>query len=392
MRRIGIFGGTFNPPHIGHERSANEAARQLELDLLIVVPTGNPPHKELPTGSPGAEMRLSMVFSAFNNAKNVVVSDLEIRKTVPNYTVDTVASVRSEYPEAEIFLLVGTDMFLTLESWRDSEILLKDVTPAVFSRSLGGEMQIAEHSRMLSDRYGVNTKFIVNNAVEISSSQLREMLPARKGSGYIADTIYSYIIRHRLYGAKPDWNWLRERAFSMLDPARIPHVAGCEEEALLLASRWGIDADDTREAAILHDITKKLSPEEHIKILDDNGVEVGKLEPAEEKLLHSKTGAVQAKVEFGVNDAVYNAIKWHTTGRAGMSELEKVIYLADYIEPNRDFEGVGELRALAYINLDDAMIMGLELSIADMTDRGIIPNRSTVDALEDLRNCPARKE
>ena len=385
VKRVGIYGGTFNPPHLGHEKSANTAARLLELDLLIIVPAGNPPHKAIPDGSPSAGNRFHMISSAFGNTRNVLVSDFEINKDEPNYSIDTVSAIQREYPDAELFLLVGTDMYLSLESWMDSEALLKTVTPAVFSRGPGEKKLIENYSRGLKMRYNTDTKVIDNSIIEISSSRLRDMLPGREGTRYIADTIYSYIIKHRLYGAKPEWNWLREKAYQMLSHARIPHVAGCEEEALRLAERWGSDLDDAREAAILHDITKKLDIEGHLSILKDNGVDAGNIIPEEEKLLHSKTGAVLARARFGVSDEVYGAIMWHTTGRAQMSVLEKVIYLADYIEPVRDFDGVGELRALAYKDLDEAMIAGLEMSVADMKARGITPNRMTFDALNDLK-------
>jgi nicotinate-nucleotide adenylyltransferase len=275
-------------------------------------------------------------------------------------------------------------MYLTLDVWKDSETLLKAAIPAVFPRDSEDTEKISAYSQGLQNRFGVRTETVKNSIVEISSSQLREMLPNREGAGYITDTTYSYIIKNRLYGAKPDWEWLRGRAYSKLEPLRIPHVAGCEDEAIRLAGRWGADIDDAREAAILHDITKKLALNEHVKILDEHGVDVRDINPAEEKLLHSKSGSALAKSLFGVSDDVAGAIMWHTTGRAGMTLLEKVIYLADYIEPTRDFPGVGDLRAAAYSNLDEALIMGLKTSIQDMEDRGITPNRTTFDALYDL--------
>jgi len=382
--RVGIFGGTFNPPHIGHVRSAIEAARQLGLDKLIVVPAGVPPHKALPPGTPPPEMRLEMTRKAFRDVLHALVYDIESDNHGPSYTIDTVAAIKQDYPGAELFLLTGTDMYLTIETWKDSETLLKTVTPVVFSRIPADNKKITDFSAVLHAKYGVNTETVTNEVIEISSSQLREMLPNRQGAGYIKDTVYSFIIKNRLYGAKPDWGWLRERAFSMLDPGRVPHVAGCEEEALRLAERWGADLDDAREAAILHDITKKLSPEENLDILKKHGVSIGKLEFAGEKLLHAKSGAVLAKSEFGVSDIVSDAIFWHTTGKAGMSTLEKIIYLADYIEPVRDFPGVDEMRVAAYESLDAAMKIGLEMSIEDLVSRGITPNKTTLDALGEL--------
>jgi len=382
--KIGVYGGTFNPPHIGHVRSATAAALQLGLDLLIIVPAGIPPHKTMPDGTPPAQIRFDMTRVAFEGAGNVTVSDIEIKKSGTNYTIDTVMEIKKSNPGAELYLLTGTDMYLTLESWRDSKALLKAVTPAVFSRGLGDIKRITEFSRLIKKRYGVSTVTVRNDAVDISSSRIREMLPVREGAGYIADTNYSYIIKHRLYNAKPDWDWLRARSYSMLDPERVPHAEGCEHEAIRLAKRWGADPDDAREAAILHDITKKLSPMENTMILDKHGQKTGSFEHAGEKLLHAKTGAIIARTEFGVSEEVADAILWHTTGRAHMSILEKIIYLADYIEPERDFEGVEALRALAYEDLDRAMVLGLETSISDMKARGITPDRASFDALSDL--------
>ena len=353
---VGIFGGTFNPPH-----------------------------KELPAGSPDGCVRLEMARMAFKGVKNALVSDVELRRAGKSYTIDTVEQVLREYKGAQIYLILGCDMYTDLEAWKDAGRLLTLVLPAVLSRDDDDAEKIKLHAERIKNQFGVNTKTVANIITPISSSQLRQLLKNRGGAGYIDDTIYAYIIKHRLYGAKPDWDWLRSRAYSMLDPARIPHVRGCEESALSLAERWGADLDDAREAAILHDITKRLSLEDNLRILDTHGIMTDRLEYSEEKLLHSKTGAVLAKAEFGVSDAVAEAIRWHTTGRAYMSKLEKIIYLADYIEPTRKFDGVGALRELACESLDKAVIMGLELSVEDMKARGITPNRTTFDALDDLK-------
>jgi len=360
------------------------AASQLDLDILVIVPAGVPPHKTLPAGTPSADLRHFLTMNSFWNVERTIVSNIEVKNPGPSYTADTVVAIKQIYPDAELFLLVGTDMFLTLEYWKNFDKLITTVTPAVFSRNTNERKKIKSYAKRLQERYGVVTKTVINKAVQISSSELRDMLTRREGVRYINDTNYSYIIKNRLYGAKPEWDWLRTRAYSMLVPERIPHVAGCEEEALNLAERWGVNSDDAREAAILHDITKRLNVYEHLRILEGCGITVGKLEHAEEKLLHSKTGSILAKNVFGVSDEVADAIMWHTTGRAGMSALEKVIYLADYIEPNRDFPGVEILRELAYENMDSAMRFGLEMTIEDIRSRGITPNHTTIDALSDV--------
>jgi len=382
--RVGIFGGTFNPPHIGHVLSALTASNQLELDILLIVPSGVPPHKPLPEDTPSADIRLFMTMMAFWNVDRTIVSDIEVKNPLPSYTVNTVATIRQMFPAAEIFLLLGTDMFLTLETWKDYEKLLSMVTPAIFFRSSDDREKIKTYSSIIRERYGVASRTIINNVVQISSSELREMLTKREGVRYITDTNYSYIIKNKLYNAKPNWDWLRERAYSMLNPERIPHVAGCEKAALLLAERWGADLDDAREAAILHDITKRFGTYEHIRILEDRGISPGELSNSEEKLLHPKTGAILAKDIFGVSQAVVDAIMWHTTGRAGMSLLEKVIYVADYIEETRDIPGVDSLRELACSDLNEAVKLGLEMTIEDIRSRGITPNNITIEALSDI--------
>jgi len=245
--------------------------------------------------------------------------------------------------------------------------------------------KIREHSRHLSENYGVYTETVENTIIPVSSSWLRSNLPNREGKGYIKDTNYSYIIRGRLYGARPDWQWLREKAYLMLTKKRIAHVAACEAVAVKLAERWGVCTDDAREAAILHDITKKFNFSKHLEALESNGIDIEGISQSEEKLLHARTGAVLAGAEFGASETVQDAIRWHTTGKAGMSKLAKVLYLADYIEATRDFPGVEKLRNLAFLNLDEAMLMGLEMTASDLMSRGIAPDKATADAISDLK-------
>ena len=355
--KIGIFGGAFNPPHIGHVHAAKTAAEQYEVDLLIVIPTGTPSHKNFPGGTPDPEMRLTMTKNAFDGICNVKISDIEVYSQDNNYTIDTVRKLQLEYANAEFLLLVGNDMYDSLDTWKNSEELLKIVTPVLLSRTI----------------------------INISSSELREMLPKRRGREFLADLNYTYIIKNRLYNARPDWEWLREQAHSMLSPLRIPHVKACESEAVDLAKRWGVSTDDAREAAILHDITKKLDFSQNMCIIAKHGLTASISGINEEKLLHSITGALVALSDYGVSNNVAEAIKWHTTGRAGMSMLDKVIYIADYIEATRDFPGVRKLRNIAYNDINEAMKIGLEMTVNDLKTRGITPNVSTLDALEEFK-------
>ena len=215
---------------------------------------------------------------------------------------------------------------------------------------------------------------------EAASSDIREMLQNRCGRELLSDAVYELIIKNRYYDAKPEMNWLRQKSHSMHKSKRIPHVIGCEEEAVRLAKRWDYSIEAAAEAGILHDITKRLGLEEQLILCSKYGILIDTLEQSSEKLLHSKTGAALSKDMFGISDDIYSAICWHTTGKAEMSLLEKILYLADYIEPNRDFDGVDELRTLCYEDIDAAMSLGLKMSIEDLEERGSPIHPKTFEA------------
>ena len=163
---------------------------------------------------------------------------------------------------------------------------------------------------------------------------------------------------------------LRREAYAYLKKKRIPHVQGCEKEAVLLAERYGADPTKAAVAAILHDITKKLDLTNQLLLCDRYGIICDKFEKRSASLLHSKTGACMARDLFGIDQDIFDAIWWHTTGKPAMSLLEKVIYLADYIEPTRDFDGIERLRREAYADLDCAMALGLKMSMEELKARG----------------------
>lgn len=230
----------------------------------------------------------------------------------------------------------------------------------------------------------------VPGVVEISSTDLRDKLARGEGSWYLAPAVYGSILRDQLYGTDADLKRLRLEklrpvALSFLKHKRIPHVLGTEQEAIRLALRYGADVQKARVAALLHDCTKKLDMEEQLALCRQYGIRLDELEQRALKLLHAKTGAAIARDLFGVDDEIYSAIYWHTTGHANMTLLEKIMYLADYIEPTRNFPGVNELRAACNESLDKGLRMGLEMTIQEMHDRGNPVHSATLEADEYLK-------
>ncbi len=390
--KLGIYGGTFDPPHKGHSTAASAAIKKLGLDKLLIIPAAQPPHKKLPNDVPSAEIRFELARLEMAGVKKAIVSDIEIIRGGRSYTVDTVLEVAEKYPDADLYLLMGTDMLLSFEAWRDFRVIMDKATLAVFSRGDGEYEKLVWFAGELTRKYGAKVQVIPNNAVEISSTDLRGLLKLRRGREYLEESAYGEIIRHRLYSARPDFQWLRDRAYAMLKPSRIPHVQGCEIEARFLARRWREDPDRAGEAAILHDVTKKENLEVQLRLCKKYGIIPDNVEGKDTKLLHSITGAAIARYEFGCEEDICDAIRWHTTGRAGMTLLEKIIYLADYIEPTRNFPGVEKLREISYTDIDNALELGFSMSLDEMKREGITPHVNTVKALEWIRDIKKDKD
>ena len=394
--RIGIYGGTFNPPHLGHLAAAKAAVEALGLDRLLLIPAAEPPHKELPQGSPTGADRKAMVELMADSMLRpglVFVSDLELNRSGKSYTADTLRAVHEKYPDAELWLLMGTDMYLTLHKWYQPETILKLAKICTFGRAEADTQAVfAPQQKYLAETYGAETRLItIPDLVEISSTDLREQLEQGKGGSYLLPAVYGYILLHRLYGTHADLKHLdlpelRACSYSMVRQKRVAHIGGVEEEAARLAKRWGCDEMTARRAAILHDCTKYLELEPQKALCAKYGVKLDELEQVAVKLLHSKTGACIAKYVFGEPEEVYWAIFWHTTAKDDMTLLEKIIYVADYMEPNRDFEGVERLRELAYTDLDKALLLGVEMTIEEMAERKLPVHSKTLMAQKWLRD------
>ncbi len=156
----------------------------------------------------------------------------------------------------------------------------------------------------------------------------------------------------------------------MLSPKRFQHTLGVIEAAKDLAIRYGSDVSQAQIAGMLHDITKECSVTEQMQYCTEFAIELTQLEIKSPKLLHAKTGAGFAQYRLDVNDpAILDALRYHTTGRRDMTKLDKILYLADYIEVNRRFPGVDEVRALIDCGLDAMMLQAMRQTIQELLDK-----------------------
>ena len=375
MERIGIYGGTFNPPHIGHIQAAAQAMSALKLTKLLLIPDRVPPHKALPSGSASPQQRLEMLRIAAAGYPGMEVSDLELNREGVSYTWETVEQLKARHPGAELILLMGTDMFLSFHTWKKPESILENAALAVMYRGERGEETAVAAQKAEMEARGAGIHLVKNDVTPISSTQMRRLLAFRCAGELLPEGVLDYIRENRLYDTRAAWKnlpmeELERVVVSLLNPNRVAHVLGCRDTAVRMARRWGADETDAARAGILHDITKAIDGPLQLTLCAAYGRILSDFSRKYPKTLHALTGSLVAERIFGENENVVSAICHHTTGRADMTTLEKIIYVADYMEPNRNFPGVEKLRELAFTDLDGALKLGLEMTLEHLKRQG----------------------
>lgn len=210
--KIGIYGGSFNPPHLGHMAAAESAAKYLGLDELLLIPAGIPPHKMLSADAAGADDRLAMTRLmgeqiALDTGVKVTVSDMEIARGGKSYTADTLRILHEEHPDDELWLLMGTDMFLTFQYWYKPDEIVRYAGLCAFGRTeKDGEELFAPQRKYLGQRFPGSrvVTMTLPNLVDVSSTELRARIPKRETDGLLAPAVLGYIYRKHLYGTNLD--------------------------------------------------------------------------------------------------------------------------------------------------------------------------------------------
>lgn len=342
------MGGSFDPVHTEHVALAAAAVRGLSLDKIFVMPAGVPPHKQNKRLAPATD-RLQMCRIAFAPIAEAEVSDYEIKAEGASYTYLTCRHFRALYPEAEIFFLVGTDMYLDFFSWKNPEDILSNVTLAVCRRDEGTDDFPARQEKFFKT-YGKRFAVIPYNGKPVSSTLIRTRLALGLDcNGLLPAGVEDYIQRKGLYRVP-----MIEEGLALEKPSRAEHSRRVCLLAMEKAGQFHIPSDKAFIASALHDVAKNLPP-------DDWRLK-GFIPPKDVPMpvLHQFSGAYVLEHSFGVTDEdVLNAVRYHTSGRAGMSDLEKLVFLSDMLEPGRDFPAVDELRKVFDADLDEAMYQSL---------------------------------
>jgi nicotinate-nucleotide adenylyltransferase len=197
---IGLLGGTFNPPHLGHLREAALACSHLALERVVFMPANIPPHKELPEDTASPAERFEMISIAAKLLGFAEVSRLELEREGPSYTIDTVAELERIYPGKQIAIVCGSDMMVTLDSWRKGGELLKRCVVAAFARGVPEDASMREKAEEFKEKYGADIRLFYDRAIEISSSELRALIRAGSGEEFLPEGVLCYIREHNLYG------------------------------------------------------------------------------------------------------------------------------------------------------------------------------------------------
>jgi nicotinate-nucleotide adenylyltransferase len=202
MRRIGLFGGTFDPPHVGHLALAEWARERLRLDRVVFMPAGSPPHKR---GRPlsAAARRLAMTRLAVRGHPGFEVSALEARRRGPSYTVDTLRALRRAHPGARLYLLIGADSLDEFDTWHEPEAILELATLAVAARPGARAAPRAKRHAARGGRRAGRVARLGNPGLDVSSTAIRARVRAGRTVRFLVpDAVAAYIARHRLYRAR----------------------------------------------------------------------------------------------------------------------------------------------------------------------------------------------
>lgn len=400
MAKIGIMGGTFNPIHNVHLSMAEEARTQYQLDEVRFMPSKNPPHKNK-QGIAADSHRKRMIQHAIQNYPYFSFSDLELKREGTTFTRDTLAYLTETCPEDQFYFILGGDSLASLESWKEPAFIFSHCHILAANRGDVSEDKIIEWIHYYKEKYGANISEIQMPSQRISSEMIRSKLASGCDvSTYCPIPVTQYIRFHGLYGCDRLIQEEMEHPMKVADmytclsaclkPKRYIHTLGVAMIAANLAEVHGCDSTRAYTAGLLHDCAKYLTGKEQITACESAGIALSKIELENTALIHGKLGAYIARTKYGVQDKeILSAITWHTTGKPKMTLLEKIIYLADYMEPGRAMNckpySLTQIRGTSFENIDKALCMVLECSVKYLEKSGVPIDPQTMETYKYYR-------
>lgn len=399
-RSLAVMGGTFDPIHSGHLVAAEAVRQELEIERVLFIPAGRPPHKQSMRVAADEHRYLMTVLATANNPY-FDVSRMEIDRPGMTYTIDTMRTLRKLCPaDCRLYFITGADAAAQIISWKNPKDLVKICTIVAVTRPTydkSGILKELKKADIPSDSF----IFLEVPALAISSTDIRNRVAVGKTIRYLLpESVEQYIkkfdlYKHHLYGETDELEAhlghitedINKKLHYMLSPKRFLHTQGVAEESVKLAKKYGADTKKAYLAGLLHDCAKDYPSDEKLKMCQKYGIELDEILTEQPDLTHAFLGAEVARDVFKITDEeILGAIRFHTTGRPNMTLLEKIVYLADFFEPSRKyFDGINEIKELAYTDPDLAVAFSLDHTIKYNKKKNRVIHPLSVQALEFYR-------
>lgn len=390
--RYGIFGGTFDPFHPGHLSMITGALESGKIDKVLVIPSGYPPKKNAQLLTP-APYRYYMTKLALKKQVNCQVLPLEVRNPRVSYTVHTLSALREQGIVGvgdELCLLYGTDILFEIETWYHPEVLFREAKLLLACRPGILHRDTLAKVTELEQKYQVEISFFSIAGLEISSREIRE----KRSFDRLDFSVRQFIHRHDLYPVDNPLTHLQENTHRLLfeygtilideiSEQRILHSMNTALLAIRYAVAFGADPDEAAIAGLLHDCAKELPLKRQNELALQTCLQDEHMDHA---VLHAPAGYTYANQRYGImNPDILSAIRFHTTGRENMSKLEKIIFLADKLEPGRSYTDLTPIREKASYDLDGAVLLCLEAVSESFTRKGCSIHPDSAMALRSLQ-------
>lgn len=391
---LAIMGGTFDPIHNGHLAIAEAVLYQFKPQRVLLIPAGDPPHKPNKPITTG-EHRYQMILQSICHIPGFDTTRMEIDRSGASYTVDTIKEIKNACPAGStIYFILGQDAIENILTWKDARELLGLCQFVVAPRP--GMYEIKKLQRFfdqLEESYNTTIHVLETPMLNISSTYIRDAF--KRGcamSSLMPREAEEYAYSHGLYGSfTPDYSnshfeWAKSQLEKRLSPKRFKHTLGVIIEAEKLAKHYNADIECARWAGLLHDCTKEYSADKKRALCTKWGIKIDSVVEGHIDLAHGLLGAESAKRDFFVTDnKILQAIRFHILGHKNLTLLDKIICLADFIEPYReDYYPLQQMRDLAYVDIDKALSLGIMAMQKEDSARGKTLHHWSDDALKAL--------
>lgn len=434
--KIGLLGGTFDPMHLGHIKLLETAMKRASLDATVVMPAGSPYHKRGQLITPSV-YRYELCKRSVRRLEQLMLSDMEMLREGDTYTIDTVEALAALQGRPErLTLIYGSDVLFEILDWKRPEELLAKSTLLVAVRPEDNWQAIKEQASLLQTRHGAQIRLLKDKQMPISSTQLRRAIRLEKRKIYAerCQLVLNYLasepgreIPEALCedldeGAPEPFDWTRwlapkaagfirenelyvkevlllalrpetqaalaaieRKLFALIGRKRLIHSWNTLFTALELALRFSVDPDKAALAALTHDAAKELDYETQLELFpEDERAAAAALAPG---ILHGPAGAQLLARHFGIDDPdIRSAVRYHTTLYENASPLDKIIFLADKIEPARSYKALNGLRKLARKHLNAAVVATLKDLERYLLRENLKPHPLSRAALKRLRS------